>query len=835
MKNIYTQNKFVKLWNPLHVAAAFVFTSLLFLPLSLHAASPAWVTVDKTMLTQVAELGANPETVSFKIWNTGPSPRSDMDYTITSDVWWIRSLGTDTVIAGTTNDVDIVFNDMTAFTAGVYTGMLTIVGQDTEKTHPATSAEIKVIVSILTLPAPTFLEATAGEYDDRVVINWSPVAPILGGSCTYDVWRGQTRDFDEQYVIRIVGGLQNTTYVDNLASAGEIYYYWVRAVNGYDGAGGVSPYDIGYRALGAPAGIWASTGEYYDKVYLRWSGVDGAQIYEVWRADPEWTLVLTTQALEYHDFTIEEGVYYQYKIKALKNGSIIQPSSFSKTVEGFVLSRPANLKATQGSLVGKVRLTWDAAWGATEYEVWRLRGALYERIATVQNLLYDDLNVTPGTKYTYKLKGRNSSGVTEFGSLTVGYAGAVSTDLKVEQPIVLPHNLRPGASPSLLSIRIRNQGNSPATGDNGKVSIKYYAYSFASDTTTCIGSQIAYLNLPAGATQLLRVPKSVVQAPLQEDLYSIRVEVMPAWPSLLTDINPLNNTAAVRGNFDVDALACPYTLGFNDYDGDGISDLAVNLNGSWFVRTVDGRQLGWDVSFGGSLPSIYGVDMDGDQCAEPMVFKDGNWQAMLSAHGYALGALNYLAPGLQAVPGDYTGNGVANVAAYSPYDSSWYVLNDNYVPLIWGEVFGAPGMQVVPGDYDGDGVWDLLLFDKGKWYGRATDGSMLLWDFGFGSASYIPVMGDYDGDGIFDLALYRQNQGAWFILKTTGEEIIRNYSFGGPDWTPVPGDYDGDGVWDLALYNSSTGYWKIESLQYGRILAETLWGVPGVLPVGAQQ
>ncbi len=52
-------------------------------------------------------------------------------------------------------------------------------------------------------------------------------------------------------------------------------------------------------------------------------------------------LVQTIEALNTDDFTVAEGVRYQYKVRALKaNGSVIQPGEYSRAVAvGYVLSR----------------------------------------------------------------------------------------------------------------------------------------------------------------------------------------------------------------------------------------------------------------------------------------------------------------------------------------------------------------------------------------------------------------------------------------------------------------------------------------------------------------
>jgi hypothetical protein len=58
------------------------------------------------------------------------------------------------------------------------------------------------------------------------------------------------------------------------------------------------------------------------------------------------------------------------------------------------------------SLERSVTLTWNAVTGATKYELKRNNSIVY----TGTNLAYTDIDVTPGTTYSYELKALNTSG-----------------------------------------------------------------------------------------------------------------------------------------------------------------------------------------------------------------------------------------------------------------------------------------------------------------------------------------------------------------------------------------------------------------------------------------
>jgi len=214
-----------------------------------------------------------------------------------------------------------------------------------------------------------------------------------------------------------------------------------------------------------------------------------------------------------------------------------------------------------------------------------------------------------------------------------------------------------------------------------------------------------------------------------------------------------------------------------DYDGDGITDIAVwrPSTGTWLIR-----------------PSrSCGPPLGSPSTCQPLIVILGG-------------------PGDIPVPGHYSGvhgsypPGTDEMAVWRPSTGTWTVL---------------PAGCVTP------------PFDP-QCSNSTLPGAQL------GTAGDIPVPGDYDGDGRTDFAVWKPSTGEWRILpsSTPGTLLIQEWGASGD--IPVPRDYDGDGKTDLAVWRPSTGIWYIIlridqnglPLPPGTFTA-IQWGGPGDVPV----
>ena len=94
--------------------------------------------------------------------------------------------------------------------------------------------------------------------------------------------------------------------------------------------------------------------------------------------------------------------------------------------------------------------------------------------------------------------------------------------------------------------------------------------------------------------------------------------------------------------------------------------------------------------------------------------------------------------------------------------------------------FGTRTDKCVPGDYTGDGKADVAFYrpSTGEWFIlRSEDSSFYL--FPFGAAGDVPSPGDYDGDGKTDAAIFRPSTNTWYINKSTGGTQITPFGTAG--------------------------------------------------------
>jgi hypothetical protein len=224
-----------------------------------------------------------------------------------------------------------------------------------------------------------------------------------------------------------------------------------------------------------------------------------------------------------------------------------------------------------------------------------------------------------------------------------------------------------------------------------------------------------------------------------------------------------------------------------DYDGDGITDIAVWRpgTGNWHIlRSSDGATLNIKWKQTGAVGDIpVPADFDGDKIADLAVWRpaNGRWYVLTSQSGFSSSSVSALGSlGDIPVPADYDGDGRADAGIFRSSQNRWYIA-ESKTGKVTTRNFGIAGTDLlVPADYTGDGRADLAVFRSGVWYVQELSGGEIE-RFEFGFADSIPVPADYDGDGTTDFAVYRQ--GTWYFFDS-GQPRLRSVKFGNKSEIP---------------------------------------------------
>ena len=225
-----------------------------------------------------------------------------------------------------------------------------------------------------------------------------------------------------------------------------------------------------------------------------------------------------------------------------------------------------------------------------------------------------------------------------------------------------------------------------------------------------------------------------------------------------------------------------------DYDGDGMSDIAVfrRSTGLWAVKGIT------EVFFGRTDDHPVAGDYDGDGTSDIAVFRPstGLWAIRDISRTY------FGETGDEGAPGDYDGDGCADIAIFRQATGLWSIMGLTRV------YYGKSGDWPVPGDYEGGGNNLIGIYRpaSGLW---AIKG---LTRFYFGNGEDWPVSGDYNGDTVREAGIFRPSCGLWAVRGLT-----RVY-FGDCTVWPRTADFSGDGTDGVGIFRPHTGLWALRGI-----------------------
>ena len=273
------------------------------------------------------------------------------------------------------------------------------------------------------LSKPAALSATDGTYNNKVNITWSNVI----GAVNYNIYRSESNN---SALATLLNTSLSNIYSDITVTPGQKYYYWVSAIADI-GNSDLSDSDSGYAKLTQSAGIFATDGDYNDKVDVTWSNVPYALAYNIYRGETNDATIATLLGISsnnsYSDATVIPGVKYFYWIGATAD---VGDSDLSDSDSGFAkLTSPVNISATDGNYYDKVDVTWSNVPHALAYNIYRGK-TNYAAVATLTgtstNNIYSDATVIPGVKYFYWIGATADVGDSDLSDSDSGFAKLTS-------------------------------------------------------------------------------------------------------------------------------------------------------------------------------------------------------------------------------------------------------------------------------------------------------------------------------------------------------------------------------------------------------------------------
>lgn len=255
-----------------------------------------------------------------------------------------------------------------------------------------TLTELDVIKSLASTSLPLAGKVSLSwDYDDSNLTNG-----IQEDDLTFTLLRSLSPDYSDAAAVEGDIDFTKGSYVDSTVEDGVTYHYAISVgVSNQSGYEGYSEVDyVSASSLAPVSSISASQGEYSDRIELSWSGVDGAEDYQVYYrpygSEGDWILAtedicstpksdpstgLWTASFIKDAGTSSAGLRYSFCVKPVdREGNVSQRNPAASAVGNMLGPASITVDVSRGEYSDSILISWNAIPGATQYLVQGFNG-----------------------------------------------------------------------------------------------------------------------------------------------------------------------------------------------------------------------------------------------------------------------------------------------------------------------------------------------------------------------------------------------------------------------------------------------------------------------------
>ena len=183
-----------------------------------------------------------------------------------------------------------------------------------------------------------------------------------------------------------------------------------------------------FNAAGKVGGLYQASAQ-YNNVTIAWSAYNGAEGYQIYRANKKkgkYKKIATVKGCSFTDKGNKKlGKNKYYKVRAYgKIGSATKYTPYSGILAAKPrVGTPTGFYASSGG--ASVTLGWNKVPGATAYQVYRATsaGGKYSLLGTTKGSVYTNTSLTKGQRYYYKVRAYKKKKGKKYGWFTAPVEG----------------------------------------------------------------------------------------------------------------------------------------------------------------------------------------------------------------------------------------------------------------------------------------------------------------------------------------------------------------------------------------------------------------------------